>query len=171
MIELERTYLAKRLPEDLEASPSKEMLDVYLPVTARHPILRIRKNGEKYEITKKQPVNEDDVSVLKEETVRINEEEFVAFSDIEGKRVGKTRYIYDHEGRTAEVDVFRDVLEGLVLVDFEFENEVEKDAFEMPDFCLVEVTQEEFIAGGFLAGKSYEDIADDLARFGYGRLK
>jgi CYTH domain-containing protein len=68
------------------------------------------------------------------------------------------------------VDVFRDALDGLVLVDFEFETEAEKDEFPMPDFCLVEVTQEEFLAGGMLCGKSYDDIASDLSRFGYGRI-
>ena len=37
----------------------------------------------------------------------------------------------------------------------------------MPDFCLAEVTQEEFIAGGMLCGKSFEDIKDKLEKFGY----
>ena len=60
-------------------------------------------------------------------------------------------------------------LDGLVVVDFEFGTEEEKLAFEMPDFCLVEVTQEEFIAGGMLAGKSYEDIKEKLEEFGYSK--
>ncbi len=40
----------------------------------------------------------------------------------------------------------------------------------MPDFCLVEVTQEDFVAGGMLCGKSYEDIKADLDRYGYTKL-
>ena len=40
----------------------------------------------------------------------------------------------------------------------------------MPDFCLADVTQEVFIAGGMLCGKCYKDIEDDLARIGYKKL-
>jgi len=63
--------------------------------------------------------------------------------------------------------VFEDGLGGLVVVDFEFESENEKESFEMPDFCLAEVTQETFIAGGVLAGKDYSDIKGELDRFDY----
>lgn len=58
------------------------------------------------------------------------------------------RYYYNHEGTTAEVDIFQEALKGLVLIDFEFETIDAKDRFTMPNFCLVEVTQEDFIAGG-----------------------
>ena len=67
--------------------------------------------------------------------------------------------------------MFTGALDGLVLIDFEFETEAEKEAFVMPDFCLVEVTQEEFLAGGMLCGKSYDDISADLALFGYERIR
>jgi len=61
-------------------------------------------------------------------------------------------------------------LKGLILVDFEFDKMEEKDSFDMPDFCLVDITQEVFIAGGMLCGKSYEDIEEYLKRFGYIKL-
>ncbi|MEI6650468.1 MAG: hypothetical protein WCL23_03485 [Candidatus Moraniibacteriota bacterium] len=171
MIELERTYLAKRLPDGLSECPSKEMIDTYLPVSSRHPVLRLRKKGDVFEMTKKSPVVEGDSSRQEEQTIRLSEEEYSAFSGIDGKRVGKTRYRYLVQGLTAEVDVFTGALDGLVLIDFEFETEAEKEAFIMPDFCLVEVTQEEFLAGGMLCGKSYDDISDDLALFGYERIR
>jgi CYTH domain-containing protein len=170
MIELERTYLAKRLPDGLLSCPSREMFDVYLPVSSRHPVLRIRKNGDTLEITKKEPVVDGDASKQEEQTIRLSEEEFAALSGLEGKRIRKTRFLYGFGGRSAEVDVFRDVLDGLVLVDFEFETEEEKNEFPMPEFCLAEVTQEEFLAGGMLCGKTYDDISENLSRFGYERI-
>lgn len=170
MIELERTYLAKRLPDGLGDSPRKEMLDIYLPADSRHPVLRVRKNGDRLEMTKKTIVEGTDSSKMEEQTIRLSLDEYAALATVDGKRVGKTRYLYGFQGRTAEVDVFGGALSGLVLVDFEFETEAEKDSFSMPEFCLAEVTQEEFIAGGFLAGKSYDDIAPGLARFGYERI-
>lgn len=38
-------------------------------------------------------------------------------------------------------------------------------------WVLAEVTQEEFIAGGMLCGKNYDDISDKLEKFGYSKIK
>ena len=170
MIELERTYLAKKIPEGLQACPFKEILDVYFPKLSDHPKLRLRKQGTKFEITKKQPVHQGDASQQEEQTIVLNHEEFDTLCSLEGKRVRKIRYYYPYKGRTAEVDVFSDLLLGLVLVDFEFETLEEKNAFEMPDFCLAEVTQETFFAGGIVCGKKYDDLEADLKRFHYQKL-
>ena len=75
------------------------------------------------------------------------------------------------EGKIAEIDVFADELKGLVLIDFEFSTENEKSTFKIPDIALADVTQEEFIAGGLLAGKTYNDISSELKRFNYKRLE
>ena len=40
----------------------------------------------------------------------------------------------------------------------------------MPNFCLAEVTHEEFLAGGMLCGKSYADIRESLKRLGYTKI-
>lgn len=40
----------------------------------------------------------------------------------------------------------------------------------MPGFCLVEVTEADFIAGGVICGKTYADVESQLARFGYEKL-
>jgi len=37
---------------------------------------------------------------------------------------------------------------GLIVMDFEFETFEEKTAFEMSDFCLVDITQNKFCTGG-----------------------
>lgn len=172
MIEHERTFLAKSFPEGLKNCIFKEMLDIYLPDGMSHASIRIRKRGEnRFVITKKQPVNENDHSQLKEETIVLTKEEFELLEkQIAGRRVHKVRYYYDCNGKIAEIDVFTDKLKGLVLVDFEFETEEEKLKFEMPDFCLVDVTQEKFIAGGMLCGKSYEDIEEELESHNYTKL-
>jgi len=168
MIELEKTYLAKYIPK---LEKGKDMVDIYIPTDTRHPVLRIRKNGEKFEMTKKYPVVEGDASKQHEFTIPLTKEEFEELSSsLKGKRIHKIRYNYSYDGRIAEVDVFQERLKGLVVVDFEFETEEEKDSFEMPDFCLADVTQEEFLAGGMLCGKNYEDIKDKLKKYNYNRL-
>ena len=171
MIELEKTYLARKLPNDLKNSKFKEIIDAYIPKQSKHPTLRLRKNGAKFELTKKEPINEGDSSEQNEQTIILTEAEFEALnSQVDGKRVRKLRYFYEYKGRIAEVDVFQDALLGLVLVDFEFESSQNKNSFEMPDFCLADVTQEDFIAGGMICGKSYEEIKDKLDSYNYTKL-
>jgi CYTH domain-containing protein len=166
-IELEKTYLAKYLPEGLKDSPSKEIKDIYIPESIDHPVLRIRKRGDKYEITKKQPVNGTDSSEQYEHTIVLTKEEFSTLEQVKGKVVRKIRYYYNHKGMQAEVDVFQDDLAGLVLVDFEFKEVADKNNFDMPDFCLTDVTQDKYFAGGMLCGKKYADIQNHLDELGY----
>ncbi len=169
-IELERTYLAKRLPEGLKDCPAKEIKDIYIPETEAHPVLRIRKRGDKYEITKKQPVTGTDSSEQYEHTITLTKDEFNALEQAKGKVVRKIRYYYNHNGAQAEVDVFQDDLAGLVLIDFEFKETSAKNNFPMPDFCLVDVTQDKYFAGGMLCGKKYADIEVHLGALGYKKI-
>jgi len=58
----------------------------------------------------------------------------------------------------------------LVVVDFEFNTLDERDSFTMPDFCLADVTQDLFIAGGMLCGKKYADIEEELKKYNYEKI-
>jgi len=170
MIELEKTYLAKFIPEDLKNYNFKTILDIYIPQTSEHPKLRLRQTGNRYELTKKEPIQENDASEQEEQTIILSEPEFNEFKKITGKKVHKIRYYYKYHDLIIEFDIFQDDLLGLVLIDIEFKTVEEKNNFIMPDFCLIEVTQETFIAGGKICGKKYEDIENDLNRFNYKKL-
>ncbi len=171
MIELEKTYLAKFIPDDLGDCEHKEIIDVYVPKESIHPSLRLRKNGNHFEMTKKEPLKEGDASQQREQTIILTKQEFTTLNNqVEGKRIRKIRYQFKHKNNTAEIDVFQDTLAGLVLADIEFKNNDDKNNFQIPDFCLAEVTQETFLAGGMLCGKSYGDIESGLDKFGYKKL-
>lgn len=171
MLELEKTYLAKYLPEGLAQCETRELSDLYIPFQSAHPKMRIRKKGGKHEITKKVRIEASDASAQEEQTMSLSADEYAALSQVEGKKLRKIRYEYSNgESLVAEIDIFQDDLSGLVVIDFEFDSGEEKDAFSMPDFCLADVTQEDFVAGGMLCGKKYADIESDLARFGYQKL-
>jgi len=58
MIELEKTYLLKSIPFDLEKYPHKDLVDHYIPEDSEHPKIRFRKRGNLFEITKKTLVQE-----------------------------------------------------------------------------------------------------------------
>lgn len=170
-LEVELTYLARAIPAAASDAAGKLLIDIYVPDTAGiHPRLRIRQKGDSYELTKKVPVTEGDASVHEEVTTPLSQEEFDALASSSSKKVSKMRYNVVIDGHDAEVDVFQDGLAGLVVIDFEFPNEETKARFTPPDVCLADVTQEDFIAGGLLAGKSYADIEPELNRFGYVKL-
>lgn len=169
-IELERTFLLKYKPEGLEKCKSKEISDIYFPQSAEHPILRLRKRGDDFEITKKSPIKGNDSSEQSEYTIILSEEEFKEFSKLEGKKLRKIRHYYPFRDRTAEIDIYLDKLQGLCVVDFEFKTNEDKDAFLMPEFCLCDITQEKTFAAGLLAGKDYKDIELFLDRFNYKKI-
>ena len=168
--ELERTYLAKYLPENISQASHKQITDLYIPSDREQAKLRVRKSEDNYEITKKVLVNKNDASVQIEYTIPLDREEYQVFSHIPARRIEKIRYDYQYISYNAQIDVFQLNLLGLVLVDFEFKTQEKLLQFIMPDFCLVDVTQEQFIAGGKLCGKNYEDIEDELLKFSYHKL-
>lgn len=166
-IELERTYLLASLPENLASFPSEIVHDLYVPAEAHHAHLRLRHKGDTYEITKKVPTDGNDSSKMFEHTIKLEKEEFDALAKAPSKEIKKRRYAFVYEGRNAEIDVYMDTLEGLVVVDFEFDDESQMRAFPTPAFALADVTQEEAIAAGFLAGKSLADIQPRLEKYGF----
>lgn len=166
--ELERTYLARNIPGNIHETEPLRLSDIYVPEAGTpHPRLRIRKKGGAFEITKKVPVSEGDASAHIEKTIELSELEFSALALASNRTLIKDRYELDVGGYAAEVDVFQEALEGLILIEFEFRTEQERDSFTAPEVCLYDVTQEDFIAGAHLAGKTYADIEPGLARFDY----
>jgi adenylate cyclase len=170
LVELELTYLARNIPKEILDTNPFRLLDIYLPETKPRPFIRLRKKGDEYEITKKQPISDNDYSEQTEQTISLDREEFNTLATVSKLRLEKDRYKVNLEGSAAEIDVFHGDLEGLVLIDFEFNSSEAKQSFTPPACCLAEVTQEIFIAGGQLAGKNYSDIEKDLNRYGYKKL-
>lgn len=168
-VELERefTFLIHSLPANLGQFPSKIIEDNFIPVESAHPIIRIRRNGEKYVITKKYPADSadelsGDSSRMVEHTIELSLDEYRALNQLPGKRFKKRRFAYEVDGQAAEVDVYLDDLAGLVVIDFEFDSDEAMATFQKPDFIGPDVTQDSLVAGGMLCGKKYADIADKL---------
>lgn len=121
-------------------------------------------------ITKKNPVNENDPSIQIEQNIKITKDEFEALSKSSVDVIHKLRFEYPYQGRTAEIDVFMDKLNGLVLVDVEFENKSQLSGFKIPDFCLAEVTNEHYLAGGVLCKETILSLNSKLDGYNYKKL-
>ena len=68
-------------------------------------------------------------SKLKEESIDITKQEFDFLKQVNGNKLHKIRHNFMYNGRLCEFDVFQGALKGLVVVEFEFDNEEEKKNF------------------------------------------
>lgn len=170
MEELERTFLAKSIPRKFLKSKSLEIHDIYFPARQKHPKIRLRRIGEKIELTKKEPINKDDASVQLEQTIILTEKEYKEFKKIKGKELVKTRYYCRINGINIEMDVYKKKLKGLIMIDVEFKTKKEKRMFKPLDFFGVDITQDKIGAAGILAGKSYKNIEKALKKYNYNKI-
>ncbi len=167
MLELEKTYLLKNIPVGLYDHPYKDLLDIYIPLESDHAHVRLRKQGDTMVIMKKELTRSDDLSSMEESVIHLTIEEFASLQHVPGKRIHKHRYYLPYWWLTIEIDVFQEDLTGLIMADVEFPDEDTKNNFQMPDFCLCEVTQDVWFAWGLLCGKSYKDIWEKLTALWY----
>lgn len=162
--EIEVAYLPKHLPDGLLSTKPTRIVDIYLSGDDSLEKLRLRQKGDKFEITKKVCADPNDLSLQDEYNISLNEQEFGALRKAGGREVVKDRYEVPLGEHTMEVDVFKGDMEGFVLIEVEFKSVAERDAFVPPEYFGAEVTQEDFIAGSYLAGRSLADIQPDIDR-------
>jgi CYTH domain-containing protein len=167
MPEIKKTYLAKQLPEDLRKEEHVEIEDIYVPGDVNDPRLRLRREGDSYSIEKRLEDNEAATDWI---SIELSHAEFEVLRGAKKAIVRKNRYPYQISGQEAEFHVYTGPLDGLVLVIIKSSSGEDVDSFSSPEYCLAEVTGEEFIKGGQLAGKSYIDITSELNRYGYEKL-
>ena len=151
-MEIERKFLIAQLPK-LSGYRKIIMSQHYLSVD---PVMRIRKADERYIFTYKS----GEGMVRQEEEFDISEHDF---ERLLAKRIGngvyKTRYVIPlNEKLRAEVDVYEKQLEGLCVVEVEFENEQEAEAFIPPAWFGKEVTEDPSYTNAMLALGSMKQL-------------
>ena len=159
MLEIEKTYLVKNIPKNLSLYKSEKIKQGYISSTPSP--LRIRQKGHKFELTKKLPIKENDYSMAEEINIPLTEFEFDRLWPTVEKYLEKTRYYIPLENNlVAELNLFEGNLKGLAFVEVEFESEVKMASFNPPLWFGKDVTQEDFAANCFLAGKTFIEIKD-----------
>ena len=134
-MEIERKYLIHKLPDALETYPSHEIEQGYL-CTA--PVVRIRRQDDEYWLTYKSK----GLMVREEYNLPLSREAYEHLRPkTDGILIAKTRYLIPlDKGLTAELDVFHDDYEGLLLAEVEFTTEEEAKSFTPPDWFGEDVT-------------------------------
>lgn len=134
-MEIERKYLVKELPENLEQYPCKHISQGYLNTD---PVVRIRRSNDNYTLTYKGK----GLMVREEYNLPLNAESFEHLKEkIDGILIEKRRYLIPFaEKYTIELDVFEGELAPLQLAEVEFESEEEANNFTPPAWFGEDVT-------------------------------
>ena len=170
-LEIEKRFL---VPQDkleelkrLVVPGSKTVMnDVYVPNGDAHKDLRLRQQNDKYMVTRKRPVKDGDSTTMLETTIELSEWEFAALAEGIETNVEKERFLVDLAEWRGELDVFKGRHAGLVVVEFEFQNEADLKDFEAhAKFAFTDITNVEWLAGGRLAEIDGETLKAKLAEF------
>jgi CYTH domain-containing protein len=139
----------------------KRISQTYLKPKDDEPAGRVRKTVEGltgdtdvvYHFNQKKPV---ETGVHKEKEYEISEKEYQKFlkdADPEKVTVDKTRFVFDYNEQTFELDVFKRALKGLAILEIELKDKHQK--VELPPFLKIieEVTEDKRFNNFNLASK------------------
>ena len=133
--EIERKFLVKSLPENLDSFPSSQIEQGYL---CTEPVVRIRRQDEEYWLTYKSK----GLMVREEYNLPLTEEAYQhLLPKVDGRLIRKRRYrIPLTDTLTIELDLFRGDLAPLVLAEVEFPDEASANSFTPPHWFGEDVT-------------------------------
>ena len=133
-MEIERKFLLEELPKNIESYPVRHLEQGYL---CTYPVVSIRKDNDKYELTYKGK----GAMVREEHNLPLTKEAYEHLREkIDGRLITKRRYMIPFGNYTIELDVFEGDLAPLTLAEVEFSSEEEARNFMAPDWFAEDVT-------------------------------
>ena len=149
--EIERKFLLDKLPQDIEIVESFEIIQFYI-CQDKDKIVRLRKIGNRYNIGFKKGGG---LSRFEKE-ISIAENDFIDLKKLgEKNKISKRRLITMIGKNRIEIDVFKENLEGLLVVEVEFETQEEAKKFVPPKWFAKEVTDDYKYTNSYLSSHSH----------------
>ena len=144
--EIERKFLIKNLPENLENFTHYEIRQGYI---STDPTIRLRQQDDKYILT----VKSAGLMKKQEYELDLTEDQFNRlWKKTEGNTIEKTRYVIPlNDGLKAELDVYKGFLSGFMNVEVEFASTKKAILFDIPNWFGQEVTQDPRYSNSSLA--------------------
>lgn len=136
--EIEKKFLIQYLPQGWKQNKRESIAQGYV-FNCQEGVVRVRKKGESYFQTIKGRGN----MVREEIEIELSREQFdFLWQHTRGQKISKHRYYIAYQSFLIELDIFTDVLEGLIIAEVEFENEEASRNFVPPDWFGREVTDD-----------------------------
>lgn len=134
-MEIEKKFLIKELPANLEQYEAHEIEQGYL---CGNPVVRIRKRDDDYILTYKSRDNvkqQKGVCSCQEVELPLTKESYAHLKEkTDGICIKKTRYVIPYKQYKIELDIFHQEYEGLRLAEVEFASLKQSMEFEKPEW-------------------------------------
>lgn len=169
-MEIEKKFLIKDIPDNLDKYPKKEIEQGYLSI--KDPVLRVRRSNDDYILTyksrlgtpqasqgknaskeKKTDVEASKVALISnEKELPISKATYYHLLDkADYNLINKTRYLIPLENNlTAELDVFYGKLQGLIFAEVEFLDHESAINFIAPPWFGADVTFDKRFRNNYL---------------------
>ena len=137
--EIERKFLVKKLPDNLKQYPFEKIRQGYIYINPDGSEERLRSKGGRLYRTHKSGGFE----IREEKEIEISKKEFEAdWPKTANRVIEKTRYYIPFKNIKIELDIYIGKLDGLVVVEVEFDSEEQSRSFNPPDWFDMEVTND-----------------------------
>ena len=152
-LEIERKFLIKTIPMDIQQFPHQEIIQWYLSDPTTGKSIRVRHIGDAYKITKKKWHG-----LIREEIeVDIDKQEFDQLRfQVENHFIEKTRYNIPHNGVVIELDIYKN-LNGLKTAEVEFISKRDAKKFIPPEWFGEELTRMREATNAYIANHGLSD--------------
>lgn len=154
-LEIERKFLVKDIPMDIEQFPHKEIIQGYFNDPSTGKSIRVRHIWDEYKVTRKKWYG----LVREEIEANISKEEFDQLRfQVENHFLEKTRYELPYDGLTIELDVYKN-LQWLKTAEVEFASKRDAKKFIVPERFGEELTRMREATNSYIANHG---LADEL---------
>ena len=136
ILEIERKFLVKELPENIETYPKSHIAQAYISTS---PVIRVRKKDDAFILTVKGP------GLMEREEVEFalgKESFFRLLTKSDGCIIEKTRYKIPWLSYTIELDIFEGTFEGFIMAEIEFPDTESATLSQLPSWFGPEVTMD-----------------------------
>lgn len=134
-MEIERKYLIKTLPDNLNIVESRLLEQGYL---CTEPVVRIRRDNDDFILTYKSK----GLMIREEHNLPLTKEAYEHLKEkVDGRLISKTRHLIPTDNNLfIELDIFHGDLEPLMLAEVEFPDEKSANNFIAPEWFGEDVT-------------------------------
>ena len=152
-MEIERKFLLKSLPDNLDKYPFHQIEQGYL---CTDPVVRIRRQDEDYYLTYKSK----GLMVREEYNLPLTKKAYEhLIPKIDSILISKKRYLIPIDtSLTIELDIFEGELAPLILAEVEFPTEEEANAFLPPEWFGADVTYSPDYHNSVLSQKKHSNL-------------
>ena len=152
-MEIERKFLVKELPDNLDQYPHDELCQAYVCTC---PVIRVRKKNDDYILTLKSG------GLLAREEIEMPIDAS-AFNHLKAKKEGmlisKTRYkIPEKDGLLIELDLFHEEYDGFCMAEVEFKTVDQANSYIPPAWFGKDVTLDSRFHNSRLCSNSPEEV-------------